>query len=139
MIDKKTGAIHFPEWSESLSPATSRDEFLRSTLIQDANIQVQNEPYFSWRLKPTKWEDGKWWVVVVYFEGEKLIQVRLAACEYETDPGWEEWSEESEIHLNKYHMGLVQRLLGLSDRFPWGNVETSYDEKSGGSFIIITY
>ncbi len=139
MIDKKTGAIHFPEWSESLSPVTSREKFLRSTLVQNANIQVQNELYCSWWLKPTKWEDGKWWVVVVYFEGEKLIQVRLAASDHEMGRRWDEWSEESEKRLNEYHMELVQRLLGLSYRFPWGNVETSYDEKSGGSFIIITY
>jgi hypothetical protein len=143
MINKETGEIKFPNWDVSLSREITREWFLKSSLAKGATIQVKNEPYCSWKLTSTKGEDNKWWTVIVYFEGERLFQVILAASNGETDSGWEHWSEESERHLKNYYTRVLGQLLGSSGikphKFRWGSAEAGYDERSGSSFIAIRY
>ena len=143
MIDKKTGDVSFPGWEESLSRHVTREAFLNSSLAKRASIEVENGQYCSWRLPPTKWEDGKWWVTVIYFEGERLYQLILAASETEASRGWEDWSEERERDLKIHYATILKKTIGFSgvgpDKFPWGMVETVYDERSAGSYIIIKY
>jgi hypothetical protein len=141
MIDKQTGEIKFPGWDISLSPAVTREVFLKSPLAQGAKVTVNNEPYCSWRLVPTNGEDQKWWHTIVYFKGEKLYQINLAASDDESGSGWEDWSEEFERHKKDYYTALVERFLGFSRQqdFSWGSVEAVYDEKTGGSYIMIKY
>lgn len=138
MIDQETGEIRFPNWTQSLSHATTREQFLRSSLAQGANLQVKNEPYCSWQLKPTEWND-KWWTVVLYFEDEKLYQILLTASEHEIGQGWQSWSEEMEKSRKEYYSVVLEQLLGTMRRFPWGSIETSYDGKSGSSCMIVHY
>jgi hypothetical protein len=143
MINKETGEIKFPNWDISLSREITREWFLKSSLALGATVQVKNEPFCSWKLIPTKWDDNKWWTVIVYFEGERLFQVILAASDSETDSGWESWSEESEKHLKNYYALVLAQLLGFSGnkphKFSWGVAEAGYDERSGSSFIAIRY
>jgi len=143
MINKETGEIKFPNWDVSLSRYMTRESFLKSSLAQGATIEVRNEPYCSWKLIPRKWDDNKWWIVIVYFEGERLFQVILAASDSETSSGWENWSEESEKQLKNCYALVLGQLLGVSGakpyKFSWGTVEAVYDERSGSSFIVIRY
>ena len=142
MIDKETGAVKFLNWEIPLSRHVTRKAFLNSALTKDASIQIENGEYSSWRLPPTKW-DEKWWTAVIYFEGEQLYQLVLAASESEASPGWENWSEERERNMKGYYATVLERLFGFSRvgpyKFPWGMVEIVYDERSAGSYIIIKY
>jgi hypothetical protein len=142
MLDKETGAVKFPSWEILLSSDVTREAFLNSSLAKSASLQVENGEYCSWRLSPTKWDD-KWWTTVVYFEGERLYQLILAASETQVNPGWEGWSEELERDMQIYYSTVLEKLTGVLGvklyEFPWGTVETIYDERSAGSYIIIKY
>ena len=143
MINKKTGEIKFPGWEVSLSPSLTRERFLKSTLAEDAKVKVKNELYCSWNLIPTKWEDYKWWNIMVFFKDERLYQVNLAASDHEIGARWEDWSEELELRKKDYYTALLGRLLGFSGvehhGLSWGSVKAVYDEKTGGSYIIVKY
>ena len=143
MINKETGEIKFPGWKESLSRYVTREWFLKSSLVEGAKVQVKNEPYCSWNLVPTKWDDNKWWIVIVYFEGERLYQIIIAASDSEIGPRWEDWSEESERRMKNYYSTVLGHLLGFSGikphEFSWGIAEANYDERSGGSYILVRY
>jgi hypothetical protein len=139
MIEKASGEVKFSGWDISLSPALSRAEFLSSSLAKDAKIDVSNEPYCSWRIKPSLWND-KWWTVVVYFFDQKIQMLTLSAWKDENEPCWENWSEKEEMNRKKYHSRVLFRLLGIPPyRFSWGKVVSIYDEKSASSSIVISY
>jgi hypothetical protein len=141
MINKETGQINFPGWNVSLSPSLTRERFLKSSLAKGAKVRVKNEPYCSWSLVPTKWEDDKWWHTTVFFKGKKLYQVNLAVSDNERGSQWKDWSEQLELRKKDYYMALIDRLLGFSAHhsFPWGSIEAVYEEKTGSSHIIIKY
>ena len=143
MIDKETGDVKFPGWERPLSRYLTREVFLNSSLAQGASVQVENGEYCSWRLSPTKWENDKWWITVVYFKGELLYQLMLAASEAEVSSGRESWSEEREMSMKSYYESVLEKLFGFSGvhpyKFHWGLIETVYDERSLGSYIIIKY
>lgn len=143
MIDKETGDIQFPDWEISLSSSLTRERSLKSPLASDAKVSVKNEPYCSWRLVPTNWKDNQWWHITVFFKGETLYQVNLGASKNELGSEWKDWSEETEISKRDYYVDLLGRLLGVSMAkhfdFSWGSIEAIYDEKTGGSHIMIKY
>lgn len=143
MINKETGEIWFPDWDVKISPSLTREAFLKSTLSKTAKVKVKNEPYCSWKLAPTKWQDRKWWNIIVFFKEEKLYQVNLAASETESGSPWEDWSEESEIGKKNYYIEFLGELLGFSGvehrGFSWGTVKAIYDQKTGGSYIIVKF
>jgi hypothetical protein len=143
MINKKTGEVKFPTWVEGLSRSTTRSQFLESSLARKANVQVVNEPYCSWKIKPTKWDDNKWWTVVVYFKGERLYQVLLAASNNETGDEWKDWTEQSERDMKNYYSSILVRYLGFwqtrFQKLSWGKAKAVYDEKSGDSHILVIY
>ncbi len=112
---------------------------MQSSLAGDATILVRNEPYCSWRLKPVQGQDGKWWTMVAYFEDEKLSRVLLTFSDRETDQGWENWSEEVELGKKELYSTVLTKWLGDDRQFSWGEVDTTYDEKSGSSSIMIHY
>jgi len=72
---------------------------------------------------------------VVYFNGEKLYQVVLAASDNEKNPRWEDWSEEHERQMKMYYSTLLSQLFGVVGarfhKFSWGKASAIYDEKSG--------
>jgi len=143
MINKKTGEIRFPGWDVSLGPSFTRQRLLNSPLSEGAKVRVQNEPYCSWSLIPIRWEDNKWWHTTVFFKGETLYQVNLGVSENELGSEWKDWSEETEMNKRDYYVDLLGRLFGFSGvkhlELSWGNIEAVYDEKTGGSYIIIKY
>lgn len=139
MINKATGEVRFSDWEIPLSALTTRSEFLDSTLAQKAKTEITNEPYTSWRIRSSQW-NNQWWTILVRFNEEKLTSIILAVWDDETGPKWENWSEKVERKLAEHHSTALVQMLGASPhKFPWGVVESLYDEKSTESYIRIEY
>jgi len=139
MINKENGEVIFPDWGFTFSPQTTRSEFLNSPLALKAKVEIINEPYTSWRIQASYWQE-KWWTTIIRFNGERLGNIILSVWDNETGPQWKNWSEEKERALQKYHTAILTEYLGSSPyKFSWGIVESFYDKRSAGSYIRVEY
>jgi len=51
-----------------------------------------------------------------------------------------DWSRERELDRKAQHDALLSRDLGAPPyAFEWGNILSVFDERSGGSIIIVEY
>lgn len=139
MIDKNTGEIKFPHWERGLSSRVTREEFLKSPLVQGAKIQVKNGPHCAWKIPAVQWNE-KWWTIIAWFNNQCLESVTLAACDTPDGSDCKGLSEQRALKLRVLHDAILYKTIGGPPYdFVWGKVESSYDAKSGGSYIVITY
>lgn len=137
MINKLTGDISFPAWTDSLRLSISRTEFISSSLAQGAQINTKNEPCCSWHLSPAEWQDKRWQVTVC-FVGEQLDSVHIMADAPEFGTSWSNWSEEQEMKRKKYHESILKPEIGSTPQtFTWGTVQSPFEPRGGMSSIII--
>jgi hypothetical protein len=52
---------------------------------------------------------------------------------------WDDHSLAKEMDRKASHEKLLSACLGSKRTFPWGSVWSGYDERGGGSAIIIRY
>ena len=139
MIDKSTGAIRFTEWPCPVTPDTTRTAFLTSPLAVGAEPEVQNGPWFSWRLAPPECVEGGWFTSL-HFHNDTLWQVSMAIGGAEYGSSWSDWSEEKENKRRLRHDAALTQWLGPEPyQFPWGKIWSGYDGKGGFSSITVTY
>jgi hypothetical protein len=89
--------------------------------------------------------------VRLLFEGERLEGYRLAILDPRYGTSWDDWSEEKQLAQRDAHDQWLVEMLGpgvrtrapggmeLSYTFPWGDVWSTYDPRSGGSSIGVRY
>jgi hypothetical protein len=58
----------------------------------------------------------------------------------EPDENWANWSEANELARKKLHDDVLANTIGQPPyRYPWGEIQSMYDPRSGGSSISIHY
>lgn len=136
-IDRRTGAITLPRGV--LEPALTRGVFLASPMAEGVEIFVQNEPWCSYKLARVP-VGAREFIVVAFFHDQQLTHVNLM----DVDPAfgssdWTDWSEEKEINRKARHEEWLREIGVPVGNYSWGSVASEYDQRSGGSDIIITY
>ncbi len=137
MIDPQSGQIELE--GNHIGPATTRAIFV-SIFGTRATDFVVNEPWHSYRLPTTL--AGMPFVVVVFFHGELLKRVDLAANPPTLAQSWTDWSMEQEGERKALHGRFLQQHLSQTDSthtYAWGVISSVFDQISGGSVIIIKY
>jgi hypothetical protein len=139
MLDIDTGTIVFRSPAVSIGPGLTRAAFLASPLAEGAATIVANEPHHSWKLAG-EYASGLSFLVALYFTGEELAMVSLA----DADPkfggkDWSEWSEQKELSRKASHDAWLKTYAVSRRTFPWGEIFSEYDSRSGGSTIGICY
>jgi hypothetical protein len=102
---------------------------------------VRNEPYSSFAL-PTVQFEGHSFAWSLWFHGSVLQRVSIQCADTEFGSSWSDWSEERELARKRFHDSMLQAILGENwshQRFPWGAVDSCYDQKGGFSSIGVTY
>ena len=125
---------------DAIGQDMTRAAFLDSAIGEHAAVLVENEPHASW-LVSTKL-DGRAFRLALYFEGQRLDMLILALDDPAFGTGWESWSRDGELARKAAHEAWLARLdrsIGEGRNFPWGFVSSIYDERSGGSEIVIRY
>jgi hypothetical protein len=139
MIDQTTGTVTIPGRSESISPDLTRSGFLSSALAGAASVCVKNEPWCSWDL-PVAVADGKKWYVRLQFHADLLTRVEVTVADPNERQSWSDWSREKELDRKAQHDALLSHDLGTPPyAFAWGKIFSVFDERSGGSSIIVDY
>ncbi len=130
-IDSATGTIFFP--GGRLSGDETLVRFQRETFAERAEITVSNSPWLTFDVQL----DQRFLASVV-FDGQRLAEIRLVM----TEPGEEDqpWTVESERRRRLMHDAWLETQFGSSPRrFPWGTVESVYDERANCSYIVLRY
>jgi hypothetical protein len=79
------------------------------------------------------------WVVTLYFSSGRLSAVSLTLME-NNSTDWADWSETSELALKQTHDQILVGILGQPPyRYPWGEVSSTYDPRSGSASISVRY
>ena len=139
MIDPADGRIAFDDPPFSLSPATTRTEFLASAVGRSAEEFCRGAmDYMSYKVARAS-SSGKAFIVVAWFNGERLYRVSLSWCNPQSGKSWADWSEENERRSKAVHDEWLAAVLpGEADR-PWGRVRSRCSERDSESRIDIEY
>lgn len=139
MIDARTGNVTFDQPPTVIGPSLTRDQFLASSLAAEATTHVRNEPYHSWQLKGTFRSAGRDLHVVLWFCGQRLIEISLMDSDPRFGASWAEHSLEKEMARKASHDAWLARCLAAQRDFTWGRVWSDYDERGGFSDIRVRY
>ncbi len=138
-IDAATGTLYFERVETRVSPALTRAAFLDSPLGAQARVWVRNEPHCSYRVEVQLGAEP--FVVVLQFLGQALRSVSLAMLRGRWgSTSWDDWSEAVERERQDAHDAWLREQLGSPPyTYAWGEIESSYDPRSGASAIVIRY
>ncbi len=123
----------------AIYPSLTEVAFLSSDLGKVAELRLSNAGYHTYRAAGTLENGMDCYLSVTFFEGI-LDSVNLSPDWPGSPQSWAEWSLASELDKKAKNDTLLDKTLGLPPyAFSWGKVESSYDQKSGGSGIHISY
>jgi hypothetical protein len=138
-FDARTGTLTTDDGA-AIGASLTRGAFLTSPLAAGAEPLVVNEPHVSWSVaRPI---GGRPFRVGLYFEGERLTMVVAALDEASFGSSWEDWSREREDARKAAHEAWLAGFdpsIGDGRDYPWGFVSSIFDDRSGGSEIVIRY
>jgi hypothetical protein len=139
-FDSTTGSIR-TDAGDVIGGTLTRAAFLASALAAGARTLVSNEPWHSWLLERSI--TGRPFKLGLYFEGERLDMVVLAIDERAFGgPTWAEWSRDLEERRREAHTAWLAQFdasIGEGREYDWGRVASIYDDRSGGSEIVVRY
>ena len=138
-IELATGTIT-TDAGERIRPDLRRNAFEASGLADGATVLTRNDPWMSWSVARSI--GGRPFRLGLYFHRERLEMVVMAIDEPAFGSSWADWSLASEMARKAAHeewLAKIDPSLGEGREFPWGVLESTYDEKGGGSQIVLRY
>jgi hypothetical protein len=138
-LDLRSGVLT-TDGGATIGPDLTRTAFLAGPLARGAETLVANEPWHSWRLRTAV--DRRAFHAGLSFEGERLDMVILALDDPAFGTSWADWTREREEARKAAHeawLASIDPSIGDGREESWGFVSSVYDEKSGGSEIVIRY
>jgi hypothetical protein len=137
MLDPNAGELTIASIPLQLGPGFTRDELLALPLA--SHTQVANEPHHSYMIGAHEIA-GLTFIITLYFYGQQLESISLAHIAKEFGTSWDDWSEEQELQRKAVHdRWLIEQTGQASHVYPWGEIGSDYDPRSGGSSITIRY
>ncbi|HEY1052326.1 MAG TPA: hypothetical protein VGE39_21285 [Prosthecobacter sp.] len=138
-IDSHTGFIILSEIGAFISPTLQRAQFLQNPAFAEAQVLVQNDPWCSYGLPLIDLEDSQL-SVTFQFEGEHLHALCMAHMAPRFGAGWKDRTEAKELQRKAFHDHWLANDIGVPPgTYPWAEVSSLYDAKSGGSSIVIRF
>lgn len=135
-INPTTGELQIAPSGFALMPSLTKAAFLASAEGKTAWMSVANPPFATYALSVN--DDSGEFVLRLVFNQEKIDTVSVAKGH--SSRNWTDWSEENEMQIKAEHDRLLAAMLGAAPhRFPWGEVVSDYDPRSGASTISIRY
>jgi hypothetical protein len=106
-----------------------------------AHATTQSDPngkYHGWRLQHCR-SAGSEFAVEITFEDQRLMMLVMCDQDPRFGTGWDDYSLEKEMALKASHDAWLTRTLGPQREFSWGKVWSGYEDRSGGSMIVVRY
>jgi hypothetical protein len=149
------GAIVFESPNVSITPRTTRQDFISSTLYSISEPLNQNVPWSRYGFRPAV-ASGEQYAGDICFRSGAIYSVALSSLRPEFGTSWNDMSAEKERARHEFHKRLLQDIIkrppdeviargqdqrdaDIQFRFSWGTVSACTDFKSGGCDIFIKY
>lgn len=139
LIDPKTGSITLLETLQ-INPGDTVDSVSSLALTDNQDLRdMQNG--WKWLTVKNLLVHGQYYILSFGFQADALKQIELIVSKdrFDLTAGWDTWSEASERKRLTDLRIWVTNELGREGAFDWGNVQATYDRKSGSSSIMIHY
>ena len=132
-----TGTLRFND-KLVISNQLTKAGFLQHVGTQ-AEMNVANPPYFSYRLPPLLIENVQT-ILVIYFKGERVQEVHLYPLWEDSPRSWGQYDLAQEENRKKQNDAFLRQIFGEPPyQYNWGGVTSIIDKKAGHSEIIIRY
>jgi hypothetical protein len=124
---------------QSVIPSTlTLQEFLASAMYQPHTKVLENGPFVTYKIESIC--DNYKYISTLYFQSGLLDSISLYVSDSSPATGWGSWSEaEEQKRLQSLVDLLTQQGIANGQRFAWGIVSASYDQRSGDSSITIRH
>ena len=149
------GTVEFESPKVSITPGTTRDDFLASPLFGISKPSNQNTPYSRYSFQPVT-AGGELFAGDICFCSGGIYSMSLCSIRPEFGSSWSNASSEKEQARHCFHKRLLQDLFGrlpddhisrgpderdadIGFSFPWGGVSACTDIKAYGCDIFIKY
>jgi hypothetical protein len=141
MIDVATGNISIQNADIAIGPSLTRDDFLASALGRNAPINVENVPNCSYNVSiPARKLMMLPASLTIYFYHNQLESLSIVATDDRFNTSWDDWSETKELERKRFHDQWLADTAGAANaHFPWGQLSSDYDAKSGFSAVHLRY
>ena len=135
-IDKTNGTLTV---CQSVIPSTlTLQEFLASAMYQPHTKVLEIGPFVTYKIESIC--DNYKYISTLYFQSGLLDSISLYVSDSSPSTGWGSWSEaEEQTRLQSLVDLLTQQGIANGQRFAWGIVSASYDQRSGDSSITIRH
>ena len=139
MIDIVSGNICFQNINQKLIARMMKEEFLISSLN---NFVIRDDSHSNasiYVLNPMKLWGEKINVSLIFDKSNMLYMVQISLFR-EKIKTWDNWSENEEKQLKLKHDNILEKNIGKPPYiYKWGMIGSTYDPRSGSSFITIKY
>jgi hypothetical protein len=149
------GTVEFDSPRTSISPTTTRDDFLASPLFAISEPLNQNPPWSCYAFKPVA-ARGELFTCHISFCAGAVDSLSLSAMRPEFGTSWSDVTPEKEQDMHCFHKRMLLELFGrppdkrisrgpderdadFGYDFSWGEVWAITDIKSGDCEIHIRY
>ena len=136
MIEPQSGQITIGNLV--IEPNLRREDFITSALFLKGDFTNPQQGWYMAIAKRQR-ENGCEFAVSLLFQGQRLAAVHVARADVDFGSDWSEWSETAERQRKAAHDVLLHRDLVAEREFEWGRAESVFDEKGGGSLIVVQY
>ena len=139
MINKRNGHINISRDIE-LAP---NDSFEKINNLRLGEIQVVRDMKngYKWLDLKNVRIDSEYFIFSFGFYNEefKMLDFVVDNKKFDLNETWDNWTEENERTQAQNCKKWISDKLGHDRQFPWGQVSTGLESKSGSSSIFIKY
>lgn len=138
LIDKETGAVHFPSIPRPIGSWLTHDQVDEAEWAKDREPIVLHGEWRSWLLRDLL-AGGESWILSLYFHRQRLWQVCLTESGNRWSKSWEDFTNvEGERHKAAHDAYLAEWKVPVG-RYPWGTLTSLFTPIDGNSALCLTY
>jgi hypothetical protein len=131
------GALSLPD-GFTISRSLTKSAFLAAKK-GEAIVVIENPPFFSYKL-PAIPLYGMGIILTLYFLGEEVREIHLYPLWSIASNRWSQEPLAAAEEAKRHNDQLLQQILGPPPYvYKWGEIMSTFDQKSGYSQIIIRY
>ena len=140
MFNIKNGKLYLEKFKINIDQNLTHKEFCSSELYKKATPFIINPPYNSYKVEEYIEILGGKFIMVLFFQNEKLNRLNLSLYNPNAFDSWDNWSEEKELGIKKRQDILLKQNLGDPPyEYYWGSLESIYDKRSGSAYLLTSY
>lgn len=139
MITVNNGSIEIKDKLLIITPNLTKQVFQNSDLYEDV-VKEENKSFSIYYVKPQIIGKSKFAMTFFFNETGLIDFININLSNESTISSWESWNKDREMDKQIAHDKWLERNIGKSPyKYNWGEIDSTYDPRSGSSFITVRY